>query len=166
MVLDRDFLIKIRTSSTEWLLRQLYYGNLTEEQREAILEELERRGYSEKVMREREKLRLEPYLREYYPVEQYPELYNYIVSEISYMFWKYNIPWRLGLKEFQITGFQNISDYLVLLDRIRDELIEKKTITKEIDEKITALMHTIQDALRRIERQRRGFSFSSEEDYE
>jgi len=165
MVLDRDFLIKIRTSSTEKLLKMLYYGNLTDEQREAIMEELENRGYSEKVIREREKLKLEPYLREFYPVEQYPELYQHIVSEINYIFWKYQIPWRLGLKEYQITGFQNISDYLLLLDKIRDELIAKKMITKEIDEKITSLMHTIEDALKKIERDKYGYFFNPEEEY-
>lgn len=164
MVLDRDFLIKIRTSSTEKLLRMLYYENLTEEQREAIMEELENRGYSEKVIREREKLKLEPYLREFYPIEQYPELYQTIVAEIKYLFYKYNIPWRLGLPTYQIEGFQNISDYLLLLDRIRDELIRRNMITKEIDEKITALMHTIEDALKKIDRDRYSYYFSPDEE--
>ncbi len=157
MVLDRDFLIKIKTASTDLLLRMLYYGDLTEEQKEAIIEELKNRGYSaeeyERLKRQKEEEELNEFLGKVIPAEDYPDFVEWLASELEDLFYRGNIPYRIGLKEsYDFYGFNNLVDYLALLNYVKKRLDETHMGTQEIYERIDSLMNSIKNFIKRIER--------------
>ncbi len=168
----RDFLIRIKTLPTDRLLEMLYFENLTEEQKQLIIEELKGRGFDpkkyEKLKKQREEKSIEKVLKEYLPVEEHEEFVNYILSEIDYLFQKYQIYWRLNPTndpneriEFYFHGFSNVVDYILALKELKKMLNKKKMMTLGLERDINNL---IKEIVRYVRRRKRGGLFDELED--
>ena len=132
MVVDKDFLVRIRTASNEELRNMLLNPNLTEEQRQIVMEELRLRGYEEGTIN-------------YYPQEE--ETLSTIVSNIKWFFEKYQIPYRLGLQSYQLEGFMNPKDYLLLLRAIEQDLRKRGQLSWTMEQDLMAIYSMIKRAV-------------------